>query len=158
MAGQETRTAQEITDNILDVTGRALLSGEFAAFEPFFALPYRCSTLGSQIIFETSADLKRAFGNMHDKFKLMRVTDLVRVTVAAEFTGRDRIQATHVSHPMAGDVRAAAPYPVYAIMQRVGGDWKVAYNDYALDCGQIQGVALRQDQKIEQREASHAED
>lgn len=146
MVGTMDRTAKDISDHALEVTGQALLTGDYASFAACFRLPYKCTTMGTSITYETDDQFRLAFNNMHQKFKLMGLTDLVRVTEAAKFTGPDRIAATHISHPMSGTIRLEEPYPVFTNFERINGVWKISSSDYALAFGQPQAIALRQGQ------------
>jgi hypothetical protein len=134
--------ASDIAEAILEVTGDALLSGDFEAFAAVFHVPQTMATMAGSIHMETIDDMRRAFDDMQAHFKAVGVTKMVRTCVAAEYKSPTRIETTHVSELLQDNRRLTEPYPVYSILEKVDGDWKVTRGEYALEPTNGQALAL----------------
>ena len=129
--------AEEIADELLYKTGRALLSGAFDAFHACFGLPHVIETENSRRVLKTPDDLCRVFDEVRRYYESEGVVDLVRTVVDARFLDADTIGSTHVARLLQENGTALRnPYPVYSIIRRHGHlDWKVMSSVYAiLDC------------------------
>jgi hypothetical protein len=142
MSAEMQIAAVDIAEAILNVTGDALMSGDFDAFAAVFHVPQTMATMAGPIHMETLDDMRRAFDDMHAHFKAVGVTEMVRSIVAAEYKSPTRIESTHVSDILHNGKRIGDPYPVYSILERIDGDWKVAGGEYALEATNGQALAL----------------
>ncbi|QUJ75467.1 hypothetical protein KDD17_10830 [Sulfitobacter albidus] len=61
------------------------------------------------------------------------MTTLVRITEVAEFRSDTRIEATHMTHMMAGDLRVNDPFPNFSVLEFISGRWRIASSQYAVD-------------------------
>ena len=134
--------ASDIAEAILEITGDALLSGDFKAFAAVFHVPQVMTTMAGSINMETIEDMRRAFDDMHLYFKTAGVTDMVRTCVAAEYKSPTLIETTHVSDILHSGKRLREPYPVFSILEKTNGDWKVTGGEYALESTNGQALAL----------------
>ena len=124
--------ARAVSRHLLEVTGRGLMSGDFALFAPCFLLPQDIATYEGSRTVTTHEELRAVFDGVRAHFRTQGVTDMVRECVAAEFQGPDTIQATHQSWLLSGGRLVQPSYPAFSILRRVQGIWKVAFSQYAI--------------------------
>lgn len=132
MADGQDISALAIAEELLDITGEALLSGDFHAFAAVFHLPNTMTTLSGTVVVSDLAHLRRVFDGVREKFRCGGVTNLVRYVDAAKFRTPTQIASTHVSHLMSGSSLLEEPYPVFSIIELVDGVWKGVSSDYAV--------------------------
>lgn len=143
MSGEPARTAREISEELLEITAKALLEGDFDTFSNCFHVPHFISSAEHKTVLETREDLRRVFLSVCQDYEIKRITNLVRVCEVAEFQSATRIQATHIQHMMAGNDRVGAAMPCYSILECIEGQWKVASSQYAVDSKTTVGQALK---------------
>lgn len=126
-------TAEDIVEELLYRTSKALKSDDSKGVETCFVIPqYMETLLGSRLI-ESEEALLQVFASVRKYFKENCVTDVVRTVVSAEFLDADTVGATHVSRLIQRDGELfRSPYPVYSIIRRVDSGWKVASTSYAI--------------------------
>lgn len=142
MTQPELKTAREVSEYLLKVTGDALHRQDFDSFAAAFRLPQQITTDGSEFVLKTREDLKTCFAQTCAHFKSLGVTELRRVCEAAEFHGPDRVEATHISHVIAHGEPVVPPYPVFSVLERTDGQWQITASDYALKDDLPQAQAL----------------
>ncbi|WP_108816217.1 hypothetical protein [Loktanella sp. Alg231-35] len=142
MADQATIAASDIAEAILEVTGDALMSGNFDAFSAVFHAPQTMVTMAGPVYMENLEDMRRAFDEMHQYLKGMGVTEMIRACVASEYTSPTRIESTHVTELLQNGKRLNEPYPVFSILEKVNGGWKVTRGEYALEESNGQALAI----------------
>ncbi|MEQ6248775.1 hypothetical protein ABMC89_07790 [Sulfitobacter sp. HNIBRBA3233] len=135
-------TAKDVSQRLLEITGTALLSGDFDRFMSCFHLPHCIETSDRKAVLETRDQMRAVFDRVVCDYRRKGVTDLVRVCDVAEFRGSDRIEATHTTHMMAGNYRVQDPFPAFCVIARVDGDWKLSASQYAVDNNTTVGRAL----------------
>ena len=134
--------ASDIAEAILEITGEALMSGNFEAFASVFHVPQVMSTMAGSINMESIDDMRRAFDNSRAHFEAIGVTEMVRNCVAAEYKTPTRIESTHVCNLLHNGKRLNEPYPVFSVLEKVDGAWKVTGSEYALESTNGQALAL----------------
>ena len=139
--------AIDIASAILEITGTALMNGDFDAFAAVFHTPQMMATMTGPVHMETVEDMRRAFDEMHRHFKETGVTDMIREVVAADYTSDTRIESTHVSEVLRNGKRQAQPYPVFSVIEKIDGTWKVTASEYALEDSNGQARAIQQADK-----------
>ncbi|MEM9787188.1 MAG: hypothetical protein AAF801_11850 [Pseudomonadota bacterium] len=142
MQQPELKTAREISEYLLKVTADALMQQDFDSFAAVFGLPQTMTTAHREIRLLTRDDLRTAFDQMCHHFQSIGVTELRRTCEAAEFHGPDRVEATHTSYVIRHGKELTPPYPVYSVLERIDGHWKVTRTDYALSDDLPQARAL----------------
>ncbi len=135
-------TALKIAEAILEITGDALMTGDFDAFAAVFHVPQFMATMAGPVHMETVDDMRRCFDEMHQHFKGIGVTELVRACVAAEYKSPTRIESTHVTELLQNGKRLNEPYPVFSVLEKIDGDWKVTGGEYALEPSNGQALAI----------------
>ncbi len=129
----ELKTARDVSEHLLRITARALMSRDFELFATCFHLPQTMNTMGRRVVAETRFDLRRAFESNCDHFAELGVTDIRRECVAAVFHGENRVEATHISY-ICGDGRELVPpYPVFSVLEKINDNWVIMSSEYALD-------------------------
>lgn len=139
--------AEEIADELLYKTGKALIAGDFDGFLPCFGFPHIIETGDARRILRTPDDLRRVFDNVVRYYTDQGVVDLARTVVEARFLDADTIGSTHVARLLQSQSTALRnPYPVYTIIRRHGYlDWKVMAGVYAILDSAAHNAALVSD-------------
>lgn len=129
---KENPTARDIAEYLLDCTGAALKSGDFEQFFCCFNLPLEIHTFDGWQSIKVKEDLQTVFENVRKYHRKMCATDFVRTCLAAEFKDPDTIHMAHESRLLQGTRHLQKPYPVFSIVERVDGRWKVGRSEYAV--------------------------
>ena len=134
--------AREIAEGFLEITGKALLSGDYESFVACFHLPHTIETPDQKTVLKTDAAFRRVFDRVCEDYRTRGVTDLIRICDVAEFRGPHRIESTHTAHLMSGSYRVVEPYPSFAVIERFGERWLITSSQYAVDQRTTVGRAL----------------
>lgn len=129
----ESLSPVDVSELLLQKSGEALRSGDFDSFNDCFLLPQELTTYSGRKMIETSEDLRAVFDGVREHFLMNNITDLVRYCVAAEYRDANTVVATHMSRPTSGAIMVQAPYPVYSVLVRDAGTWKVAESHCAIE-------------------------
>lgn len=135
-------TAKEISELLLERTAAALMADDFDAFAKWFHVPHFVSTADETKVLETLDDARIMFNRVVHDYRRKRITQLVRICEVAEYRSETRIEATHISHMMAGNERISDPVPVFSVLQFIDGSWKISSSQYAVDKNTTVGHAL----------------
>lgn len=127
------KTAKEVSEHLLRLTGDALMSRNFEAFARCFHLPQTMNTMGRRIVAETRCDLRRAFESNCDHLAGLGVTELRRECVAAIFHGENRVEATHMACLLKDGQELVPAYPVFSVLEKRADHWVIMSSEYALD-------------------------
>jgi hypothetical protein len=130
--GSQGENVMVICEHLLDLTRRALLEGDFDAFEQAFLLPHIHTTLDGTVFLETREDLLELHTRVTREFARLGVDDIHRVILSAAFSGPDRIVVQTVSHHLSGGRRVNTPFPVMTELQRCGPQWRIASANYVV--------------------------
>ncbi|SHI07645.1 hypothetical protein [Marivita hallyeonensis] len=126
--------AEEIADELLFKTGKALINGDFDGFGACFGVPHVIETSEGRRVIKDMEALRAVFDEVRRYHRDAGVIDVVRTIVEARFLDADTIGSTHVARPIQRNVETPRkPYPVYSIIRRHGHlDWKVVSSIYAI--------------------------
>ena len=125
--------AEDIAEEILYRTGRAMKDGDFDAFFECFEIPQIMETLDGAKLVTTRDGMRDTFFHVYRYYQDNGVVDLVRTVVNARFLDEETIGSTHVSRLLkANGEPFRNPYPVYSVVKRIGGQWKVVSNSSAI--------------------------
>lgn len=141
-APKSSEDAVRIAEQILDLTGNALLKRDFDAMRACFSLPTIVETFEGRRILESVEDLRGAFDGVCAHYHGLAMTDLVRNVVAAQFDGDDVIRTTHECRVLSGQNLAQAPYAVYSRLERDADAWRIAESIYIIENAPIFTRAL----------------
>lgn len=136
------QTAKDISEMLLELTGDALMDGNFDTFATCFHLPHTIETPDFKRVLETRADLKAVFDSVTDDYRRKRVTELIRICEVAEFKTETRIEATHITHMMSGNQRVNDPFPNFSVLEYIAGRWQATTTQYAVDNKTTVGRAI----------------
>lgn len=136
------KTAIEISERLLELTGKALLGNDFDSFALHFHVPHTIETPDRKTVLKTRAALEAVFDTVVQDYADRQVTKLIRFCEVAEFRGPFKVEATHISHMMCGDLRVMDPYPSFTVLEFIDGRWKATSSQYAVDGNTNVGRAL----------------
>ena len=136
--------AEEIADELLFKTGKAILVGDFDGFHACFGLPHLIEVEAGRRLLKSSADLRGVFDGVRRYYESRAVVDLARTVVEARFLDADTIGSTHVARLLQDEGTVLRnPFPVYSIIRRHGHlDWKVMSSVYAILDSDAHNAAL----------------
>ena len=109
-----------------------MFSGDFEAFLDCFELPHPVETFEGRRVIEDRVELHAVFQAVRRHYKSLGVTMIARHCVEATFKGANTVEATHMARLMRRNALVQAPYPVFSVLRRVGGFWKIAHSKYAI--------------------------
>ena len=134
---------------LLELTGHALLSNNFALFSRCFHLPHIIETADHKRVLNTLEELQAVFDSVVDDYARRRVTNLVRITEEAEFRSDTRLEAAHITHMMSGDQRVKDPFPCFSVLELIDDRWQITASQYAVDTDTTVGRALAENTTLE---------
>lgn len=144
-------SAKEIAEDLLERTGKCLSTGDFDGFAECFLLPHTIETFEGRRRIETESELRQLFDRSRDYFSQNGVTELYRHCLEAQYKDDDTIEATHETRVIARGVLIQPPYPVFSIVRRIDGDWKIGDGMFAISQADSHSAALI-DMKPEQED------
>ena len=121
-----------ISQDLLDRSGAAYLSGKADAFVQCFALPHVIRTFETVQVIETRADLLAIFDAMRAYFRKVGLTDMVRHCLSAHLVGETTIRATHESRYLSGTCLVQRPIVAMSTLRRIDDVWYVTEGQYAI--------------------------
>ena len=128
----EFKNPKDVSNDLLERTGAAMLEGDFETFADCFELPQEMDTFHGRNLVQTREELRAVFDAVLQYYRSMGVTEMARHCVEAEFVGPDTVQATHQSRLLAGTELVLTPYPALSVLKRKDGVWRVASCQYAI--------------------------
>ncbi|SFS15590.1 hypothetical protein [Yoonia litorea] len=129
---------------VLEVTGEALLSGDFEMFASVFQVPQTIVTLDQRISVATLDDLRRVFEGVHAHYVETGVVELDRKVVEAAYLSPTKVVSTHTTVTRSPTHGETVRQPVFSTIEKIGTTWKVTSGEYALDKndGRAKAMAL----------------
>lgn len=125
--------AEVIAKELLEITGTALLTGNFELLQSCFALPLTLKTIDGQKTLETRDELRATVEAVRNHMFETGVVDLVRTVMLSLFEDGDTITSVHIcSEIHRGGILNRPTYPVYSTLVRVGSRWRIAYCRYLI--------------------------
>lgn len=122
----------KIAQNILDITGTALLKGDFQTFMKCFSLPQRLETFEGLRVMTTEAEMEATFNELYRHLQNNGIVDSVRLCKEAEFRDADTIALMHETRLLSKMKQIHSSYPAMSEMKRVDGVWKLSSGTYAI--------------------------
>ncbi|MEM7520842.1 MAG: hypothetical protein AAF307_07370 [Pseudomonadota bacterium] len=139
-------TAKDVSEHLLARTGRALLTGDAALFESCLTFPNVMQSFDGQVLCETPEHFREIFAQVMRHMRRSGVTEMSRHCVAAAYRDATTVEATHECRMLAGTRVTQPAYPVFSVLKRVQGLWKISYSAYAIidapDHSQALGTTL----------------
>jgi hypothetical protein len=130
---ESNKAAEIIAEELLEVTGSALLKGDFERFNPCFDLPLRLETIEGFRTINTQAEFREVFEDVRDHMDDTDVMDFVRTVISATFIDPDTIGSIHIcSEIYRGGVLERPAYPVRSVLRRSGERWKIVSCFYVI--------------------------
>ncbi len=118
--------AEEIADEMLYLTGRALKVDDFGAFADCMHLPHVLETIDGKRIVTSRKQFQTTFDRVRSYYMESGVTDVVRTVIRSEFLDRETVGSTHVAQLLgAGGERFRNPFPVYSVIKYIDRQWKI---------------------------------
>jgi hypothetical protein len=126
-------TARDVAEYLLERTGEAIMSGDFALFETYFCLPQTIETFEGSCLVTTRDELKVVFDAVRTYYEVKGVTQLSRRCVAADFKDAESIASTYETRLISGAQIVQKPFPAFSTLKRVDGEWRIASCIYAIE-------------------------
>ena len=136
------KSARKIAEDLLERSGRGLLTGDFGLFADCFALPTEMETFDGRRIIKTLAELEAAFDAVRAYFGTTGMTRMERHIVDAEFRNPTSIFSTHQSCLAAEDVLVQQPFDVLSVIALIDGRWRIRHSQYAITDSHAHKMAL----------------
>lgn len=133
MPGSGFKAAVEISEELLEITGAAMLASDFDAFARNFILPQYVETFEGHVLIATKEEFRLIFDAVRTHYQLKSVTQIVRRCVSAEFKDDSTILATHETRLLNGAQLAQKPFPAFSILNLVDGRWMIKSCVYAIE-------------------------
>lgn len=132
--------AMDIYQKSMDAINAALFSKDIAALQRHIALPSLINTNSSQLIITTIEELDLILCDYHAQLRKTGVTQYRRTCLRAAFQPHDpdMIVGVHRSEIMANARYVVAPFLCHVALMRIGGLWKVVWEQAAIDEGELQ--------------------
>lgn len=125
--------AEFIAEELLEMTGLALLEGNFEQFSTCFSLPLSLETIEGIRTVTTPDEFLEVFEDVRRYMHDTNVVDFVRTVISASFTNDDTIGSVHICNEIyEGGVLERPAYPVRSIIRRIGSDWKIVSCFYVI--------------------------
>ncbi|ABG30204.1 hypothetical protein CEP88_12720 [Roseobacter denitrificans] len=125
--------AESIAEELLYITGKALLEADFRMFSECFRLPQMMETVDGRRLIATESEFLYTFNSVRRHLHKCGVVDFARTVVSAKFLDADTIGSTHVSILLGADGQERGrPYPVYSVIRRHGNIWQIVSSLYAI--------------------------
>ena len=135
--------AEEIAEDLLYRTSKALISNCCDRVGACFEYPQVLETIAGKLLVESEDDIFKMYARVRSYFEANGVRDIVRTVVSAEFLSPTMVGSTHVSQLLLEDgTPFRAPYPSYSILRESGGVWRVASTMSAILDAPEHNVAL----------------
>ena len=136
-------SAHQVSEKLLDQTGRALMSGDVSGFLDAFTFPFELETETGKRIFNEPSGIEDVFQAVHGHLKQMRVTILARHCVAAEFRTSRQIIATHETRLISDGLLIEEPFPTFSTLVMDKTDsWKIQTSSYCIPVDSLYRLAF----------------
>lgn len=124
--------AMRIATALVDRTGLALMADDFETMHRHQILPQPIETFEGRKFVTTTEQMRRIFFSLRSHHKAMNVTQIRREVTTARFVDAENIDTVYFSYLYSGQTLVQEPYPSYAMLRRVEGEWKFAYCMYGV--------------------------
>ncbi|MEO0697987.1 MAG: hypothetical protein AAFY84_18055 [Pseudomonadota bacterium] len=138
--------AEEIADELLFRTGKALTTGDPNWLDGCFELPQFMGTIEGTRLIKTEDGLREVFESVRCYYEANGVTDIVRTVVSAEFVGTRTVTANYASRLIRSDgTFFRKPYPQASLIRNLSGSWKIVSSSYVILDSPAHNIALLAD-------------
>ncbi|MBF9043986.1 hypothetical protein HKCCE4037_11650 [Rhodobacterales bacterium HKCCE4037] len=122
--------AKEVYQATIDILSETAMNGDFDLYAALFHLPHRLHTRQGVVVFETRAELQRAFDATVDSIARHALDGMTRVCVAARLVDSDRIEGTHRTWLTMDEKQIEQAYEGHLTLRLTDGVWRVAASRY----------------------------
>jgi hypothetical protein len=136
-------SAFEVASSLLEITGKAIETGDFDTFAACFKLPQSLGTMDGIRKLTTRDDIRQVFDGVRRRYREMGPYRLDRWIAAALYDGPDEIRSSHVTHVLSTEGRLLMdPFVSMTRLERQAGQWQIADNLYSVNKDTAHGQAL----------------
>ena len=144
------KSARDIAEDLLERSGKGLLTADFALFADCFALPTEMETFDGRRIIETRAELQAVFDDVRAYYVTAGMTQMERHIVDAEFRNPTSIFSTHQSRLVADDGELVQqPFDVLSVIALIDERWRIRHSQYAITDSNDHKAALIGDDALQ---------
>ena len=126
-------TARDVSEHLLDMTGRAIMGGDLGLFMSCFRLPTEVETFEGKRRIRTARQLEQMFHAVTTHYQRIGVTDMVRHCVEASFSDPKTVVAMHDTRLMSGNILIHRPFSTLSVLRFDGIRWQIASSSHAID-------------------------
>ncbi|MBT0956393.1 hypothetical protein IV417_03260 [Alphaproteobacteria bacterium KMM 3653] len=135
--------AQSIAEDLQVRSRDCLLRGDLAGFADCYAVPSTIDCLSGALPVTSHEDMVEFFEAVREYFFRSNVGDLSCRVLEASFRDEDTISTSHEARLVTNEMLCLKPYPVYWVIRRQEGVWRVVYAQFAIPLPMRWGAAGR---------------
>lgn len=117
---------------MLEVTRRATLGADFAAFRDRCVLPWEIGTTDALRLVHTEAELKALFDGVQAHIRVIGGVDLFRTCTEAQFIDATTVRNVFTSRWVTRDNQLTQPYRCHGVLVLQDGRWRIRSSTYDL--------------------------
>ncbi len=107
-------------------------TGDFEAFAACFDLPTTTQTFEGERTFATTGELRAMFDEVCRAYARMGNPQRIRHCVEARLRDPETIESTHETRELKHGTFLRQPYPVFSVLKKIDGAWRIKSSQYAL--------------------------
>ncbi len=147
--------AEEIAQELLEISGESLLSGDLPTFRRCFELPLQLETVTGTRAITNDSEFAEVFESVRHYMKETGAVDFVRTVISASFRNPTTIGSIHVTSEIyeGGQLKRPA-YPVRSTLKKFDSGWKTTSCLYVITNSPDHNAALLGTQRAPIRKLS----
>lgn len=136
--------AARIFQEMLDISGEAMLTADMPELLRWFATPNTVETYEGHLVLNTEQETRALFETAMARQREQGISHMIRKVTHAEFRDPDTIWAIHETrYVFHNQVLSDAPHQGFSILHRYPDCWKVHHAQFTVDGRNALNSALR---------------
>lgn len=131
-SGAPVTVANMIHEHLTQISGQAILTGNFDLFESCFHLPHDITTSAGTHRVESREEFRAIFNKLGKGIRDRGITRYDRVSTSAKFVSDTEISATHDSFAYGADGELIDQTTAYAKIEFINRRWGVSAAEYTV--------------------------
>ena len=125
-------TAKDLSNAVLERLGHAFTSEDFDLFKSCVVLPLTVETFDGTRVIDSDTALQALYCAIQLHHRNTGVTDMVCHCIESEFKDPNTVVSTFETRLLNGTTMTQNPFPVFSVLTRSGGNWKLSSMTYAI--------------------------